>query len=93
MEMNTYPLKIRQRGQLTIPQAVREQWDAQTGDVMTLVQFDEFAVLAPRVLKTPALARQFSQMMDEEGISLADLLAGLQEERENSRRMTRSDEA
>ena len=81
MTINTYPIKIRQRGQLTIPQSVREKWSTQNGDVITLVQFDEFAILAPATLKTPSLARQFSQIMDEEGVSLADLLEGLQEER------------
>jgi bifunctional DNA-binding transcriptional regulator/antitoxin component of YhaV-PrlF toxin-antitoxin module len=80
MTINTYPIKIRQRGQLTIPQSVREKWSTQSGDVITLVQFDEFAILAPTTLKTPSLARQFSQIMDEEGVSLADLLEGLQEE-------------
>jgi bifunctional DNA-binding transcriptional regulator/antitoxin component of YhaV-PrlF toxin-antitoxin module len=81
MTINTYPIKIRQRGQLTIPQPVREKWSTQNGDMMTLVLFDEFAILAPTNLKTPSLARQFSQIMDEEGVSLVDLLEGLQEER------------
>lgn len=92
MTINTYPIKIRQRGQLTIPQQVREQWSTQKGDLITLVQFDEFAILAPTLLKTPSLARQFSQMMDEEGVSLADLLEGLNEERKNSYELTRSNE-
>ena len=92
MTINTYPIKIRQRGQLTIPQPVREQWSTQNGDVMTLVQFDEFAILAPTILKTPSLAKQFSQMMDEEGVSLADLLKGLSEERQNSYESTHSHE-
>jgi len=90
MTINTYPIKVRQRGQLTIPQAVRDQWSTQSGDMMTLVQFDEFAILAPALLKTPALARQFSQIMDEEGISLADLLQGLAAERENSYALKRA---
>jgi len=85
MAVNTYPIKIRQRGQLTIPQPVREQWSAQSGDVITLVQFDEFVILAPRPLKTPELARQFSQIMDEDGVSLADLLEGLAEERQSNK--------
>lgn len=84
MTVNTYPIKIRQRGQMTIPQPVRDQWAIQHDDVMTLVQFDEFAIIAPKVLRTPSLARQFSEMMDEEGVSLADLLEGLQDERKKN---------
>lgn len=81
MTVTTYPVKIRQRGQLTLPQSIREEWSTQEGDVMTFVQFGEFAILAPATLKTPTLARQFSQIMEEEGISLADLLDGMAEER------------
>ena len=92
MTINTYPIKIRQRGQVTLPQPVREQWESQSGDVMTLVQFDEFAILAPTLLKTPSLAKQFSQLMDEDGVSLADLLEGLKEERENSYKLSHSNE-
>ena len=92
MTVPTYPVKIRPRGQLTIPQPVREKWATQSGDVLVLAQFDEFAILAPATLKTPSLARQFSQMMDEEGVSLADLLEGLNEEREISYASTRSHE-
>lgn len=84
MTINTYPVKMRERGQVTIPQSVREQWAAQKGDMMTLVQFEDFILISPTVLRTPALARQFSQMMDEEDISLADLLEGLAEERRSS---------
>lgn len=73
MTINTYTIKIRQRGQLTIPRSVREKWSTQNGDMITLMQFDEFAILAPTTLKTPSLARQFSQIIDEEGVSLGDL--------------------
>lgn len=92
MTLNTYSIKIRKRGQMTIPQPMREKWSTQSGDIVTLVQFDEFAVLAPMVLKTPSLARQFSELMDEDGVSLADLLEGLKEERETRYKSTRPNE-
>ena len=80
MTINTYPIKVRDRGQVTIPQNVREQWSTQPGDVMTLVQFDDFVLLAPTVLRTPSLSKQFSQIMDDEGLSLVELLEGLAQE-------------
>ncbi len=87
MTVNTFPIKMRERGQLTIPQAVREEWATQNGDMMTLVQFEGFAVLAPANLKAPALAKEFSRIMDEEQVSLANLLEGLAEERQKSHEM------
>ena len=37
--------------------------------------------LPPEELLLPELSKQFSAIMDEEGVTLADLLAGLEEER------------
>lgn len=37
--------------------------------------------LLPEELLLPELSKQFSAIMDEEGVTLADLLAGLVEER------------
>lgn len=38
--------------------------------------------LLPEELLLPELSKQFSAIMDEEGVTLADLLAGLVEERQ-----------
>ncbi len=81
MPINTYRIKIRKRGQITIPQPVRKQGSIQTGDIITLVQFDDFVCLVPNEPKIPALAKQFSQIMDEEGVTMADLLQGVADER------------
>ena len=91
--VNTYPIKIRERGQLTIPQPVREQMSTTSGDVMTLVQFDDFLVLTPKALKFPALAEKITQMMEDEGVSLADMLEGLAEERQRSYEMSLENES
>ncbi|MEM9775967.1 MAG: AbrB/MazE/SpoVT family DNA-binding domain-containing protein [Chloroflexota bacterium] len=85
--VNTYPIKLRERGQLTIPQAVREQLATKNGDMLTLVQFDDFVVLAPANLKTPALSNKLAQMMEDEGMTLSELLKGLEDERQKSYEM------
>jgi bifunctional DNA-binding transcriptional regulator/antitoxin component of YhaV-PrlF toxin-antitoxin module len=91
MTPDTFAVKLRERGQMTIPLSVREEWPTRAGDVITLVKFDGFAVIAPFDLKTPSLAEQFSKIMDEEGITLADLLEGAAEERRNSDRLQHPD--
>ncbi len=78
----TYTVRIRDRGQITIPQAVRENLAARSGDMLTLVQVGDVYVLTKKELQIPRLAEQFSAIMEEEGVTLADLLAGLEEERE-----------
>ncbi len=84
MTPQTYTITMRERGQITIPQSVRATFAVEKGDTLTLVQFDNFVFLTPKQLQTPALAEQFSRIMDEENISLADLLQGLAEERQAS---------
>lgn len=50
--------------------------------MLSATQFGDGILLTPQPLRPPALAEQFSAIMDEEGVTLADLLAGLAEERE-----------
>lgn len=74
-------IRFRTRNQLTIPQAMTDALELEAGDLLTAMRIGDAIVLAPRDLKTPKLAEDFSSIMDEEGVSLADLLDGLTEER------------
>ena len=77
----SYVIRLRERGQITVPREVREQLAVAEGDVITLVRAGEAYFLTPRTLRVPQLADRIADMMDREGVSLADLLAGLDEER------------
>ena len=80
----TYTVRLRERGQITIPQAVRDKWakEIDDPDLLNLVQIGDALFLSPKRALLPELSRQFSAIMDEEGVTLADLLEGLAEERE-----------
>ena len=78
----TYAVRLRERGQLTLPQAVRRDLAVDKGDVLTLVQIDDLAVLTRRSTLLPKLSEEFTAIMKEDGVSLADLLQGLEQERE-----------
>jgi AbrB family looped-hinge helix DNA binding protein len=77
----TYTVRLRERGQVTIPQPVRNKLVANEGDMLTLVQIDDLVLLTPRQLRLPALTEQFTAEMEKGNVSLADLLQGLAEER------------
>ena len=79
--MQTYTVRLRDRGQLTIPQAARDVLAVKEGDSLTLIQIDGLLLLGPKQPLIPQLSEQFSKQMDEAGVSLADLLEGLAEER------------
>jgi AbrB family looped-hinge helix DNA binding protein len=78
----TYTVRIRDRGQITIPQAVRENLAARSGDMLTLVQIGDAYVLTRKELQIPKLADKIAAEMERSGITLADLLEGLEEERQ-----------
>ncbi len=77
----SYPVRLRSRGQITIPQVIRERMDVDDGDFLTLVEIGDLIFLAPKPLQTLRLAGKLVDMMDEAGVTLADLLRGVNEER------------
>jgi AbrB family looped-hinge helix DNA binding protein len=77
----THTIRLRERGQVTIPRAVREELAAREGDVLTLVQIGDLVLLTPRQSRVPALTEQFTAEMEKGEVSLSQLLQGLAEER------------
>jgi hypothetical protein len=51
------------------------------GDVLNLVQIEDVLLLSRREAKIPDLSLQFTGVMQEANVSLAELLKGLEEER------------
>lgn len=78
----TYTIRLRDRGQVTIPRDVRDKLMVEEGDIFTLLQIDDLMLLTRRQPRVPALTEQFTAEMENAGVSLADLLKGLAEERE-----------
>jgi len=89
----TYAVRLRDRGQLTLPQAVRKELAVDDGDILTLVQIDDLAIITRRSSLLPKLSQEFTAIMKEDGGSLAELLQGLEEEREQIWRERQADHA
>ncbi|MCB0202473.1 MAG: AbrB/MazE/SpoVT family DNA-binding domain-containing protein [Anaerolineae bacterium] len=81
MTQAAYTVRLRERGQITLPQSVRNNLAVDTGDTLNLVQIDDILLLSPRQTMIPKLSQEFTELMEEEGVSLAELLQGLEEER------------
>lgn len=81
-EIQTRTIRLRERGQITIPRDVRDQLMIAGGEALTLLQIGDLILLTPRQPQVSRLSEQFTAEMDKAGVSLADLLAGLDEERE-----------
>jgi len=48
VELKTFPIRLRQRGQITVPQSVRDSLNMTEGDVLTLLQIDDLILLTPK---------------------------------------------
>ena len=79
--VQTFPVRLRAKGQITIPEAVRERWDTAEGEILTLVEVGDLVLLSRKEPLVPRLADKIVALMAEEGVSLADLLEGLEDER------------
>jgi len=75
--LKKFTTQLRQRGQITIPRKLRESLSIDEGDVLTLLQIGDNILLTPRSLRTFELADKISDLMEEEGVTLADLLNDL----------------
>ena len=75
-------VQVRQRGTMTLPAELRERYGIREGDTFRLVDLDGVFVLTPMVPLVPELAREIEKARLEAGLSVADLLAGLREQRE-----------
>lgn len=74
-------IQVRQRGTLTLPTPLRRKYNIEPGDTFRLLDLDGIFVLAPMVTMVPELAREIERAMTETGLTVEELLAGLQEQR------------
>lgn len=81
--METKTVKIRQKGVITLPVEVRREYDLDEGDLFTLVDLGEGALmLIPQLSQVARLGDQVAAHLEAEELSLDDLLEALDEERE-----------
>jgi len=79
METNT--LQIRQRGVITLPAKLRRRYNLEPGDVLTFIDLDGAFFLVPKVSVIPKLAAEIEHLRQEAGLSIEELLEGLDEQR------------
>jgi hypothetical protein len=60
---------------------VRDRLNVNEGDTLTLVQVGSTLILTPKRPLVPLLADRIVELMEQDGVTLADLLLGLEEER------------
>jgi len=79
-------VKVRGRGQLTIPASLRKDLNLDDDATLTVVKVGDVLLLTPRKLIGDAVAKKVSRAMKQTGLKLDDLLADLNTQREGYNR-------
>ncbi len=75
-------LQVAQRGVITLPKALRELYNLQAGDTLTLIDLGGVFVLSPRRSEVDRLADQIARELTQRGESLESMLYAVREARE-----------
>ena len=79
--MKAFPIRLQENGQITVPQPVQDNLNLTEGDMLTLLQVGNLVLLTPKQPQVPQLADKITAIMEAEGITLTDLLDGIETER------------
>ena len=79
---DTIIVQMGQRGVMTFPKSLRENYRFKPGDQFTLLDIGGVFVLTPMYSQIDAMADQITQSLLDQGETLEDMLVALREERE-----------
>jgi bifunctional DNA-binding transcriptional regulator/antitoxin component of YhaV-PrlF toxin-antitoxin module len=75
-------IRMRSRGQITIPQELREALKIDETTGLNVLRVGKVLIMTPRRLERAFLAREMEKELKKEGLSLEDLIADLRTQRE-----------
>lgn len=85
-------IQLRDRGVITIPVDLREKYDLDSGDAITIIDVEGGFFISPDVSVVPKLAEHIEELRSEYDISVDELIEGVAEERKKYYRNRIEDE-
>ena len=79
--MQSFRVRIAQRGLITLPQKVRQAYNIRPGQEMNLMDLDGVLVLSARPSQVDAIADRIAEELGQRGESLESMLAALRQAR------------
>jgi len=80
--LNPCVAEIRARGQITIPKKIREEGQFEEGQVVSIIPVGDNLIITPKRLELGETRREIKKILKRSGLSVEDLIAALDEERE-----------
>lgn len=74
-------VKLRERGQLTIPYEYRKELGLGKEDMLNVLKIGDVLILVPRQLAGDVISRKFESAMKKKGLTLDNILKNLREQR------------
>lgn len=74
-------VKMRGRGQITIPQSLRKDLHIDDETMLTVVKAGDVLLLTPRPLRVDKLAKAAQQALKKQGLRVDDVLEDLKQQR------------
>ena len=74
--------EIKSRGQLTIPKKIREASHFEEGSVVSILPVGDSLIITPKRLELDEARRQMKKLLKASGLTIEELVAGIDEERE-----------
>ena len=74
-------VKLRERGQLTIPYEYRKELGLGKEDVLNVLKIGDVLVLVPRQLAGDVISKKIESAMKKKGLTLKSILNDLKEQR------------
>ncbi len=81
VEAKSFTAEIKSRGQLTIPKKIRDLGHLEEGQVVSMIPVGDSVIITRKRLELDEARREMRRLLKASGLSLEDLLSGLQEER------------
>lgn len=79
--MQSFKVRMAQRGLITLPQKVRQAYNIRPGQEMNLMDLDGVFVLSARPSQVDAMADRIAEELGQRGETLESMLAALREAR------------
>jgi bifunctional DNA-binding transcriptional regulator/antitoxin component of YhaV-PrlF toxin-antitoxin module len=81
-------IKLRERGQLTIPYEYRKELGLDKEDVLNVLKIGDVLILVPRQLAGDVISRKIESTMKKKKLTLDNILKNLREQRKRYSRET-----
>ena len=75
-------VRVRSRGQLTIPQDMREALSLDESKGLNIFRVGKVLIMSPKRLQRASLAKEVEREMKRQGLTLKDLISDLRVQRE-----------